>query len=66
MFYWKTKNKQIEEDSYFKWVVKYILENPVKAKIVKRYDDYDYSSAKELVGLKKKHVTDVKSIVKLF
>ncbi|MCK7526229.1 MAG: transposase [Ignavibacteriales bacterium] len=28
LFSGKTRSKQIEDDSYFKWVVKYILENP--------------------------------------
>ncbi len=66
LFAGKTKSKQIEDDSYFKWVVKYILENPVKAKIVKRYDEYEFSSAKELVGFKEETVTDVKTLLSYF
>ncbi len=66
LFAGKTKSKQIEDDSYFKWVVKYILENPVKAKIVKRYDEYYYSSAKELLGLKEETVTDIKILLSYF
>ena len=31
LFEGKTKSKQILDDTYFKWVIKYILENPVKA-----------------------------------
>jgi REP element-mobilizing transposase RayT len=66
LFAGKTKSKHIEDDSYFKWVVKYILENPVKAKIVKRYDEYEFSSAKELLDLKVGPVTDIKSLLSYF
>lgn len=66
LFSGKTKSKQLEDESYFKWVVKYILENPVKAKIVQVYDDYNYSSANELLGLKEETVTNVNTLLGYF
>jgi len=66
LFSGKTKSKQIEDDSYFKWVVKYILENPVKAKIAKQFDEYNFSSAKEIVGNIKTGITDVNDLLSYF
>lgn len=58
LFEEKTKSKLIEDDTYFKWVAKYILTNPVKAKTVNRFDGYEYSSAKEILGIKESTITD--------
>lgn len=66
LFDGKTKSKLIEDDSYFKWVIKYILENPVKAKIVKRFDEYNFSSAKEIVNDIKSGITDVNDLMSYF
>jgi hypothetical protein len=66
LFAGKTKSKQIEDDSYFKWVVKYILVNLVKAKIVKQFDEYNFSSAKELVDNIKTGITDVDDLLNYF
>jgi hypothetical protein len=66
LFAGKTKSKQIEDESYFKWVVKYILENPVKAKIAKRYDEYNFSSAKEILDNIKTGITDVSDLLTYF
>jgi REP element-mobilizing transposase RayT len=66
LFEGKTKNKQVEDDTYFKWVAKYILTNPVKAKIVNRFDEYEYSSAKEILGVKESTITDNKKLLSFF
>ncbi len=52
LFESKTKSKIIEDESYFLWVIKYILENPVKAKIVNRIEDYEFSNARDILGLR--------------
>jgi putative transposase len=66
LFSGKTKSKEIEDEAYFKWVVKYILENPVKAKIVKQYDEYNFSSAKEIVDNTKIGITDFDDLLNYF
>lgn len=66
LFDGKTKSKLIEDDSYFKWVIKYILENPLKAKIVKRFDEYNFSSAKEIVDNLKTGITDINDLLSYF
>lgn len=66
LFDGKTKSKLIDDDSYFKWVIKYILENPVKAKIVYRYNEYNFSSAKEMVDNIKTGITDVNELLTYF
>ena len=39
LFESKTKSKQIENESYFIWVIKYILDNPVQAGLVQKISD---------------------------
>jgi len=66
LFESKTKSKIIEEESYFKWVIKYILENPVKANLVKTIADWDYSNAKDLLGIRKGSLTDTRYVDSFF
>ncbi|MDY0082973.1 MAG: transposase [Ignavibacteriaceae bacterium] len=39
LFESKTKNKKIDDETYFVWIIKYILENPVKAHLVENIYD---------------------------
>ncbi len=57
-----TKNKLIEDQNYFIWLIKYILMNPVKAKLVKRPEEWTYSCALDYFGLRNGTLTD-KSII---
>lgn len=66
LFEGKTKSKIIKDDSYFKWVVKYILENPVKSKLANTFLEYEYSSAKEIMGLKNPIITSVTELLIYF
>ncbi len=62
----KTKSKQIEDETYFIWVIKYILENPIKAHLAENIYDWEFSNAKDLVGLRKGNLTDVKDVESFF
>ncbi len=42
-----TKSKSISNEEYFLWLCKYILNNPVRAKLVKDPMEWKYSSAGE-------------------
>lgn len=53
LFESKTKSKHCAEESYFKWIFKYILCNPVKDGLVKHTTDWEFSNAKELFGLRR-------------
>lgn len=66
LFESKVKSKWIEDETYFKWVMKYILENPVKAGLAQNVIEYEFSSAKELFGLKNHTITDVETFLKYF
>ena len=66
LFEGKAKSKIISDDSYFKWVIKYILENPVKASLTNNFIDYDYSSAKEIIGLKESIITSSNELLSFF
>lgn len=66
LFESKVKSKWIEDETYFKWVVKYILENPVKAGLVRNVIDYEFSSAKDIIGLTTQAITDVETVLKYF
>ncbi|MFO7447731.1 MAG: transposase [Ignavibacteriaceae bacterium] len=66
LFQGKIKSQQIEDVAYFKWVIKYILENLVKAGMVKEIGDWEFSNAKDILGLRQGTLTDVRNIIKYF
>jgi len=66
LFESKTKSKQIDNESYFIWVIKYILENPVEAGLVKNISDWEFSNARDLLGMRNGNLTDVKYVVSFF
>lgn len=66
LFESKTKSKQIEADSYFIWVIKYILENPVKANLVSNITEWQYSNAKDLFGLRNGTLTNIVKVKSFF
>lgn len=66
LFESKTKSKQIEDEAYFKWVIKYIVENPVKAKLVQKITDWDFSNAKDLMGIRNGTLTDFNYVIQFF
>jgi REP element-mobilizing transposase RayT len=59
LFESKTKSKQIEDETYFKWVIKYIIENPVSAALTDSICDWEFSNAKDLIGIRNGNLTDV-------
>jgi len=66
LFESKTKNKNVDDETYFIWIIKYILENPVKAHLVENIFDWEFSNAKDLIGLRKGNLTDVKYVESFF
>lgn len=58
LFQGRTANKIIYDENSFAVLVKYILMNPVKAKLAKKFYDWEYSSAKELLDISNAGVTD--------
>lgn len=66
LFESKVKSKWIEDETYFKWVIKYILENPVKAGLTKNIIDCEFSSAREIFNILKKSITDVSDLLNYF
>lgn len=65
LFESRTKSKIVFELDAFPLLIKYILMNPVKAKLVKKFCDWEFSSAKELLGSSERKVTN-KFIMKYF
>ena len=59
LFQGRFKSDAVCSDRYFFTVLRYILQNPVKAGICKRPQDYPYSSAMEYFGARK-GITDVR------
>lgn len=66
LFESKTKSKQIEDENYFVWVIKYILENPIKAGIKSKIYDWHYSNAKDLLGFRKGTLCDNEEVFSYF
>jgi putative transposase len=65
LFEGRTKNKIVYDENVFPILVKYILLNPVRAKLCKSFYEYKYSSAKELLGIAHNNITD-KTILNYF
>lgn len=66
MFECKTKSKQIDDEAYFVWIIKYILENPVHAQLEEKIEDWEFSNAKDLLGLRNGNLTDTKYITSFY
>ncbi len=49
LFQDRFKSEPVDDESYFITVLRYIHQNPVKAKIVERIDDYEYSSYNDYI-----------------
>ena len=47
LFQDRFRSEAVEDDGYFLGVLRYILQNPVKAKLCEQPEDYPYSSARE-------------------
>lgn len=56
LFQDRFKSEPIEDDAYFLTVIRYIHQNPVKAGLCKRLEDYQYSSYVEF--MKKTYIVD--------
>ena len=63
LFEGKTKSKLIVNESYFIWLCKYILNNPVKAGLVNQPEEWEYSSAREYIDSANVNLTDIKEIL---
>ncbi|MCB9259591.1 MAG: transposase [Ignavibacteriales bacterium] len=66
LFESKTKNKLINDEQYFIWIIKYILENPVKAGIVNKINDWAYSNAKDLLGERNGNLVNLNEVKSFF
>ncbi|OGU76923.1 MAG: hypothetical protein A2V93_00365 [Ignavibacteria bacterium RBG_16_34_14] len=66
LFEGKTKSKLISDESYFIWLCKYILNNPVKAGLVNQPEEWEYSSAKEYFNPFIMNLTNTKEILSRF
>jgi hypothetical protein len=58
LFEGPTKSKIIYEESAFIYLTKYILLNPVRAALCSNFEDYEFSSAKELMEISPEGITD--------
>ncbi|MBU0475759.1 MAG: transposase [Bacteroidetes bacterium] len=66
LFQSKTKSKPITDEHYFIWIIKYILENPVKAKLVQTISDWEFSNAKDLLNMRRGTLTNLKEVNSFF
>jgi len=66
LFESKTKSKLITDENYLIWVIKYIIANPVKAKLVSKINDWEYSNAKDLLKLRKGTLSDINDVKSFF
>jgi putative transposase len=52
LFQEHTKAIEIDDLSYLLWLATYIHQNPVRAKLVNKIDDWEYSSYKDYIGIR--------------
>ncbi len=64
LFQDRFRSEAVEDDSYFLTVMRYIHQNPVKAGLVKKADDYRWSSFREYTN--KQLLIDTDFVLKLF
>jgi REP element-mobilizing transposase RayT len=66
LFQDRYKSEAVETDDYFKAVIRYIHRNPLKAGMVKRLEDYTWSSYREYLGLNDTLYVDKDFVLKRF
>ncbi len=66
LFQDRYKSEAVETDDYLRAVIRYIHWNPLKAGIVKRLEDYTWSSYLEYLGLNDTYHVDKDFVLKLF
>lgn len=54
----------VDEDKYFYELVRYIVLNPVKARMVKNPDNYQWSSHREMIGGSKDNICNKEKVLK--
>ncbi len=59
LFEGPTKSKFVTDEDHFLWLFKYLSLNPVKSGLVKQPEDWDYSSLREYLGLRKNELLDM-------
>ncbi|MFZ0455492.1 MAG: hypothetical protein WAM24_17235 [Ignavibacteriaceae bacterium] len=47
-------------------VIKYVLENPLKASLVENIYDWDFLNAKDLLGKRNGNLTDINYVISFF
>ena len=55
-----------QKDSYLSELIRYIAQNPVRARLVKRPADWEWSSFYDIFRLKDKHIVSVNEVLSLF
>ncbi len=66
LFEGRTKSKHCNDDSYFKWIFKYILTNPVKDGFVKHASEWDFSNVKDLFGIRNNDLCENNKVIEYF
>lgn len=65
LFQNRFKSKLVDRDRYFLGASRYILLNPIEAKLVSRIGDYPWSSYQELFGMSPYSIIDRKEVGRL-
>ncbi len=66
LFQGRTRNKLIYRQEYFIWLCKYILLNPIKAKLVVNIEDWEFSPAKDYFEIRTGTLVDKNEIMSNF
>lgn len=64
MFQDRFKSEPVEDDTYFLTVLRYILQNPVKAGLVDKIEDYEWTNYNDYIGINR--MTDTHFVLQFF
>jgi putative transposase len=64
LFQDRFKSEPVEDDTYFLTVLRYILQNPVKAGLVDKIEDYEWTNYNDYIGINR--MTDTHFVLQFF
>lgn len=59
LFEGPTQSRHIMDESYFLWLFKYIILNPVEVELVNKATDWEYSAIHEYLGFRRNELLDI-------
>jgi deferrochelatase/peroxidase EfeB len=66
LFQHHTKAKIVQYEEYLTTIVMYIHQNPLRSKLVKRLEDWEFSSYRDYIGMRKNSLVQTVNVLGMF